>query len=111
MRAGIVLAGLKATRGPLPVFPQAAAVEERFPANGTLLRPTAVVPHVEDQVGLFRVTGTALTAGVRSALLQLVARRPGVPVAEALLVAPQVAGQGETLATVFAIVLSFRVVR
>ncbi|KZC13544.1 hypothetical protein WN55_05096 [Dufourea novaeangliae] len=93
------------------MLPQAAAVKKGFLANGTFLRPTAVVSHVEDQMRLFRVTGAALTAGVRSVLLQLVAGRTGIPVAETLLVTLQMAGQGETLATVSATVLSFRVVR
>lgn len=92
------------------MFSQAAAMEKGFFADGTLLRPTAVVSHVENQVRLFRVTGTALAAGERPALLQLVTRRTRIPIAEALLMAPQVPGKGETLATVFAIVLSFRVV-
>lgn len=61
-------------------------------------------------MGLFRVTGAALAAGERPALLQLVARRSRIPIAETLLVTPQMTGKGETLAAVFAIVFSFRVV-
>lgn len=104
-----VYARLKAARGSLPVLVQAAAVEEGLAAVNALLRPSAVVPHVEMQVGLFRVTGAALAAGIRPALLKLVTGRPRVPIAEGLLMALQVAAQDETFATVFAIVLSLRI--
>lgn len=84
-------------------------MQEGFPTDGTLLGPAAVVSDVEDEVGLFRVAGPALAAREGPALLRQVTLGPRVPVAEALLVAPQVPRQGETLAAVLAIVLSFRV--
>lgn len=104
------LTGLKVAGGALAVFAQAATVKKGFPADGAFLRSATVVPNVENEVGLFRVTGAALAAGERPALLQLVARRSRIPIAETLLVTPQMTGKGETLAAVFAIVFSFRVV-
>lgn len=104
------LTGLKVAGGTLAVFAQAATVKKGFPADGAFLRSATVVPNVENEVGLFRVTGAALAAGERPALLQLVARRSRIPIAETLLVTPQMTGKGETLAAVFAIVFSFRVV-
>lgn len=92
------------------MFAQAATVKKGFPADGAFLRSATVVPNVENEVRLFRVTGAALAAGERPALLQLVARRSRIPIAETLLVTPQMTGKGETLAAVFAIVFSFRVV-
>lgn len=88
------------------MFSQAAAVQKRFPADGALLHSTAVVSDVENQVGLFRVTGTALGAGERPDLLHLMNRRSRVPVAEALLMAAQVSGECEVLAAELAAVLS-----
>lgn len=104
------LTGLKVAGGALAVFAQAATVKKGFPADGAFLGSATVVPNVENEVGLFRVTGAALAAGERPALLQLVARRSRIPIAETLLVTPQMTGKGETLAAVFAIVFSFRVV-
>lgn len=92
------------------MFAQAATVKKCFAADGAFLRSATVVPNVENEMRLFRVTGTALAAGERPALLQLVAGRPRIPIAETLLVTPQMTGKGETLAAVFAIVFSFRVV-
>lgn len=102
--------GLKVAGGALAVFAQAATVKKCFAADGAFLRSATVVPNVENEMRLFRVTGAALAAGERPALLQLVARRPRIPIAETLLVTPQMTGKGETLAAVFAIVFSFRVV-
>lgn len=104
------LTGLKIAGGALAVFAQAATVKKSFPADGAFLRSATVVPNVENEMRLFRVTGAALAAGERPALLQLVARRSRIPIAETLLVTPQMTGKGETLAAVFAIVFSFRVV-
>lgn len=92
------------------MFPQAATMKKGFPADGAFLRSAAVVPNVENQMRLFRVTGAALIAGKRSALLQLMTGRSRIPIAETLLVTPQMTGKGETLAAEFAIVFSFRVV-
>lgn len=94
------------TRGSLAVPAQAAAVQKRLAAAVALLRAAALVPHVEDEVRLLGVAGAALRARERPDLLQLVAGGPGVPVAGALLMAPQMAGQREALAAVLAAVLS-----
>lgn len=86
--------------------PQAAAVQERLATDVALLRAAALVPHVEDEMRLLGVAGAALRAGVRSDLLRLVTSRPRVPVAGALLMAPQMARLRETLAAILATVLS-----
>ena len=56
------------------MFSQAATMKKGFSADGTFLRPTTVVSNVENQMRLFRVTGTTLTAGKWPALLQLMTR-------------------------------------
>lgn len=56
------------------MFSQAATMKKSFSADGTFLRSTTVVPNVENQMRLFRVTGTALAAGKWPALLQLMTR-------------------------------------
>lgn len=56
------------------MFSQAATMKKGFPADGTFLRSTTVVPNVENQMRLFRVTGAALAAGKWPALLQLMTR-------------------------------------
>lgn len=86
--------------------PQTAAVQERLAADVALLRTTALVPDVEDEMRLLGVAGAALRTGERSDLLRLVTGRPGVPVAGALLMTPQIARLRETLAAVLATVLS-----
>lgn len=86
--------------------PQAAAVQERFAANVTLLRATALVPHVINEMRLLGVAGAALRAGERSDPLQQMTGGPGVPVAGALLVTSQVTGLREALAAILATVLS-----
>lgn len=91
------------------MLPQAAAVEKRFPAYGTFLRSAALVSNMENQVRLFGVTSTALTARERSILLRLMTRGSRIPIAKALLVASQMTGKGEILATVLAVILSFTV--
>jgi len=93
-------------RGSLAMPSQAAAVQEGLAADVALLRTAAFVPHVEDEMRLLGIAGTALRAGVRPDLLRLVTSRPGVPVAGALLMAPQMARLRETLAAVLATVLS-----
>lgn len=85
---------------------QTAAVQKRLAADVALLRSAALVSHVEDKMRLLGVASAALRAGERSDLLRLVAGRPGVPVAGALLMTPQVARLRETLAAVLATVLS-----
>lgn len=85
---------------------QAAAVQKRLAADVALLRAAAFVPHVEDEVRLLGVTSAALRAGERSDLLRLMAGGPGIPVAGALLMTPQVAGLRKALAAVLATILS-----
>lgn len=87
---------------------QAAAVQKRLTADVALLRATALVPHVEDEVRLLGVAGAALRARERPDLFQLVAGGPRIPVAGALLMAPQMAGLRVALAAVLAAVLSLR---
>lgn len=93
-------------RGSLAMPSQAAAVQKRLATDVALLRTAALVPHVEDEMRLLGIAGAALRAGVRPDLLRLVTSRPGVPVAGALLMAPQMARLRETLAAVLATVLS-----
>lgn len=100
------LAKLKVARGSLAVPSQAAAVQKRLAANVALLRAAALVPHVEDEVWLLGVAGAALRTGERPDLLRLVAGGPGVPIARALLMTPQMAGLRKTLAAVLATILS-----
>lgn len=94
------------TRGSLTMPAQAAAVQKGLAADVALLRAAALVPHVEDEVRLLGVAGAALRAGERPDLLQLVAGRARVPVAGALLVAPQMTGLREAFAAVLAAVLA-----
>lgn len=86
--------------------PQAAAVQKRLATDVALLRTATLVPHVEDEMRLLGVAGAALRARERSDLLRLVTGRPGIPIAGALLMAPQMARLRETLAAVLATVLS-----
>lgn len=75
------LTELEVARGPLTVSAQAAAVQKRLAADVALLRTTALVPHVEDEMRLLGVAGAALRAGERPDLLQLVAGGARVPIA------------------------------
>lgn len=104
--ASRALAKLEVARGSLAVPSQAAAVQKRLAADVALLRTTALVPHVEDEMRLLGVAGAALRTGERPDLLRLMAGGPGIPVAGTLLMAPQMAGLGKALATVLATILS-----
>lgn len=85
---------------------QAAAVEKRLAADVALLRAAALVPHVEDEMRLLGIAGAALRAGERPDFLRLMTGGPGVPVARALLMAPQMTGLREPLAAVLATIFS-----
>lgn len=100
------LAKLEVARGSLAVPSQAAAVQKRLAADVALLRAAALVPHVKDEMRLLGIAGAALRAGERSDLLRLMTGGPGVPVARALLMTPQMAGLRKALAAVLATIFS-----
>lgn len=100
------LAKLEVARGSLAVPSQAAAMQKRLAADIALLRAAALMPHVEDEMRLLGIAGAALRAGERSDFLRLMAGGPGVPVAGALLMTPQMTGLRKSLAAVLATIFS-----